>query len=233
MLGARPTCARTPNAPPRTTFLNFDTVGGDVPLTYILHEGSVPREGECPARRDARADRGQPAGARPAAGACDAGPADRRAPALAHGYEAITLLAQGDYDPALPPADATHTRTSHPPTVERTLEVGRELLARLDAEPTEAGAGRRSVTRLRVGPGAGLLGPGDRAAAPRAALARRGCRASLRRGGAGQVRRGDVAPARDSRAMRQLRRAGCSVSCRAAARRGAFRSVAASGPDSS
>ena len=55
------------------------------------------------------------------------------APALARGYEAVTLLAQGDSIPHYHQPSDTYENV-HPPTVERTLGVGRELLARLDAE---------------------------------------------------------------------------------------------------
>ena len=56
---------------------------------------------------------------------------------LARGEEAVTLLAQGDSVPNYHWPTDTYENI-HPPTVERALETGRELLARLDREVSAA-----------------------------------------------------------------------------------------------
>jgi Peptidase family M28 len=116
----------------RTTFVNFDTVGGDVPLTYILREGTPLSRPATPrlvqlaqelARR--RPDLGLVPANRTAGLPTDA------TAALARGCEAITFLAQGKTIPHYHwPSDTVENIA--PRTVERTLTVGRELLAELD-----------------------------------------------------------------------------------------------------
>ncbi len=133
MLGAQAYLRSHPDRAAGTTFLNFDTVGGDVPLTYILHEGMVPRRAS--ARLVGMLE--QIAASRPELGLRPArstpGLPTDAAPALARGYEAVTLLAQGACIPHYHQPSDTYENV-HLPTVERTLGVGRELLARLDAE---------------------------------------------------------------------------------------------------
>ena len=99
MLGAQAYVRAHAERAAGTTFLNFDTVGGDVPLTYILREGSVPRRAS--ARLVGMLE--QIAASRPELGLRPArstpGLPTDAAPALARGYEAVTLLAQGDCIP--------------------------------------------------------------------------------------------------------------------------------------
>ena len=52
---------------------------------------------------------------------------------MARGAEAVTLLAQGESVPHYHQPSDTYEHI-HPPTIERTLETGRELLTRLDRE---------------------------------------------------------------------------------------------------
>ena len=56
---------------------------------------------------------------------------------MARGEEAVTLLAQGDSVPHYHQTTDTYENV-HPPTVERTLETGLELLTRLDREVSAA-----------------------------------------------------------------------------------------------
>jgi Zn-dependent M28 family amino/carboxypeptidase len=114
-------------------FVNFDTVGGEAPLTYILGEGAgLPKRpsprlvGLCE----------EIAGRRPeldlrAADRTPGLPTDATA-AVAHGYEAITLLAQTEL--GIPnyhwPTDTSANIDAR--TLARTLEVGRELVRSLD-----------------------------------------------------------------------------------------------------
>ena len=111
LLGAQAYARRPRQRAAETTFLNFDTVGGDVPLTYILREGSRPSPaGAARAGRPSlEADRRAPARAGPAAGPDDPGPAHRRdrdARARLGGGHAPR---PGGDDPELPPADG-HVR---------------------------------------------------------------------------------------------------------------------------
>jgi acetylornithine deacetylase/succinyl-diaminopimelate desuccinylase-like protein len=132
LLGAQAYLRRHHEQARRTTFINFDTVGGDVPLTYILREGvplarpAAPRLVQLAAelarrRRDLRL-----VPAKRTAGL----PTDATV-ALARGCEAITFLAQARTIPHYHwPTDTIENIA--PRTVERALEVGRELLAELD-----------------------------------------------------------------------------------------------------
>ena len=143
-----------------TLFLNFDTVGGDVPLTYIKAEGARPASRLAASRRHLEqiaAERPE-LGLRPAAGTPGL-PTDATV-MMARGEEAVTLLAQGESVPHYHQPTDTFEHI-HPPTIERALEAGRELLTRLDRElPT------RLASRRGLAPGAGLLGRA-RHAAPR------------------------------------------------------------------
>jgi acetylornithine deacetylase/succinyl-diaminopimelate desuccinylase-like protein len=117
-----------------TTFLNFDNVGGDAPLTYILREGSANQTrpaspalvsvAEAIARR--RPDLGLvPADTTPGL------PTDATV-FRARGWEAITLLAQ--WEEGIPdyhwPTDTFENVSAE--AVGRALETGRELLRELD-----------------------------------------------------------------------------------------------------
>jgi hypothetical protein len=81
----------------RTTFINFDTVGGDVPLTYVLREGTGgltrPASPRLVALMEGIAARRPELGLVPAR--ITAGFSTDATAALAHGCEAITLLAKG------------------------------------------------------------------------------------------------------------------------------------------
>lgn len=117
-----------------TTFINFDTVAGDVPLTYILREGgpthSRPASPRLVELTEAVARRRPELGLAPA----------RSTPGLptdatvfrARGWEAITFLAQSEH--GIPhyhwPTD-TYENVSED-AVARALETGRELLRELD-----------------------------------------------------------------------------------------------------
>ena len=118
----------------RTTFLNFDSVGGEAPLTYILREGSAsatrPASPRLVELTQAIAHRRPELGLVPS----------RATPGLptdatvfrARGWEAITLLAQSEA--GIPnyhwPTD-TYDNVSTG-AVARALETGRELLTELD-----------------------------------------------------------------------------------------------------
>jgi hypothetical protein len=121
------------NEGPRPVFLNFDTVGGDVPLTYILREGIGPARPASPrlvAMIERIALRRPELGLVAAAGTPGL-PTDVTV-ALAHGYEGVTLLAQGDSIPHYHwPTDTTANIARE--TVAKALEAGRELLRELDA----------------------------------------------------------------------------------------------------
>jgi hypothetical protein len=118
-----------------TTFLNFDTVGGPAPLTYILREGSAtmsrPASERLMRMLESLAQRRPELGLVPAR-ATPGLPTDAT-PMRARGWEAITLLAQGDTIPNYHWPTDTYENVD-PPTVGRALETGRELLRALDAE---------------------------------------------------------------------------------------------------
>jgi acetylornithine deacetylase/succinyl-diaminopimelate desuccinylase-like protein len=117
-----------------TTFVNFDTVGGDVPLTYILREGGparfwaasprLVRLAEAIARR--RPDLGLgPAPTTPGL------PTDATV-FRARGWEAITLLAQSEQgipNYHLPTDTYEHVSAE---SIARALDTGREMLRELD-----------------------------------------------------------------------------------------------------
>jgi acetylornithine deacetylase/succinyl-diaminopimelate desuccinylase-like protein len=133
LLGAQ-AYARTHHArAKRTIFVNFDSVGGDAPLTYILREGSAtltrpasPRLVEIAATiARSRPDLGL-VGARTTPGL----PTDATV-MRALGYEAITFLAQTDTIPNYHWPTDTYENLA-PATIARALEVGREMLGELD-----------------------------------------------------------------------------------------------------
>ncbi len=124
---------------PAPVFINFDTVGGDVPLTYLLDDGyalPLPASARLIAALERIAADRPELGLMPSPGTPGL-PTDATV-ALAHGYEAVTLLAQSQ-DGLIPnyhwPTD--RYENVHPPTIDRALEVGRELLAALDARTVE------------------------------------------------------------------------------------------------
>jgi hypothetical protein len=137
LLGAQAYLRSHPDRATGTLFINFDTLGGDVPLTYILREGAPP------ARRastrlirllDAIAARRPDLRLQPAPGTPGL-PTDVTA-ALAHGHEGITLLAQGEEIPNYHWPTDTFDNLD-PSGVARALEAGRELLAAIDRAPRE------------------------------------------------------------------------------------------------
>jgi hypothetical protein len=118
----------------QTIFVNFDTVGGDVPLTYVLREGTSggvtrPAGTRLVSALERIARRRPELGLRPARSTVGL-PTDVT-PALARGPEGITLLAQGKTIPHYHwPTDTA--ANVEPRTVGRAIEVGRELLAEID-----------------------------------------------------------------------------------------------------
>jgi hypothetical protein len=115
-----------------TAFINFDTVGGDVPLTYILMEGGTvvrPASQSLVELAEQVARERPELGLRP--GRRTAGlPTDVTA-MLARGHEGITFLAQGETIPNYHwPTDTFENVSSA--TVDRALECGRAMLAAID-----------------------------------------------------------------------------------------------------
>jgi hypothetical protein len=117
-----------------TTFVNFDTVGGDLPLTYILREGGPSQFRPASARLVALAE--TIAARRPDLGLVPAQttpglPTDATV-FLARGWEAITFLAQSEQ--GIPhyhlPSDTFATVSGD--AVARALDTGREMLRELD-----------------------------------------------------------------------------------------------------
>lgn len=117
-----------------TIFLNFDTVGGDVPLTYLRGEGFPLRRPASPRLLELaqRIERRRPdlglRGADRNAGL----PTDATV-ALARGHEAITFLAQGQTIPNYHWPTDTFENVA-PATIGRALEAGREFLRELDRQ---------------------------------------------------------------------------------------------------
>jgi Zn-dependent M28 family amino/carboxypeptidase len=115
-------------------FLNFDNVGGDVPLHYLPREGFVQKWNADPALQALAAD---VAGRRPELGLRRAereiGLTYDATPVLARGGRALTLVAAGE-DGVIPnyhwPTD-TSANVS-PAALDRALEVGRDLLTAID-----------------------------------------------------------------------------------------------------
>jgi hypothetical protein len=135
LLGAQAYARRHRRRAAETTFLNFDTVGGDVPLTYIMREGSGALTHPAPDRlvellREIAARR--PELGLVAADTTPGLPTDAT-PMRARGWEAVTLLAQGETIPNYHWPTDTYENIA-PNTVQRALETGRELLSALDAQ---------------------------------------------------------------------------------------------------
>jgi hypothetical protein len=135
LLGAQAYARRHSARAAETTFLNFDTVGGNVPLTYILREGTGALTRPAPPHLveliERIAARRPELGLRPAT--TTPGLPTDATPMRARSWEAITLLAQGETIPNYHwPTDTCDHIAPH--TVDRALEAGRELLRALDAQ---------------------------------------------------------------------------------------------------
>jgi hypothetical protein len=131
--GARAYVRNHRDDPMPTIYVNFDTVGGDVPLTYVMREGTPVGRPASPrlVRLVEEIARRRPELAlRPAKGTPGL-PTDATM-ALVHGLEAITFLAQGETVPHYHWPTDTYENVE-PRTVAGALETGRELLAALDA----------------------------------------------------------------------------------------------------
>jgi hypothetical protein len=134
LLGSQAHIRSDPERARRTTFLNFDTVGGDVPLTYVMGEGGVLKRPASPrlvAMLERIARRRPELGLRPSP--ATAGLPTDATTALAHGCEAVTLLARADTIPNYHWPTDTYENVA-PATVARAVEAGRELLGEVDAE---------------------------------------------------------------------------------------------------
>jgi peptidase M28-like protein len=135
LLGAQAYARRHRLRAAETAFLNFDTVGGNVPLTYILREeGGAARRPASPRLIELLE---QIAARRPdlglqAAEATPGLPTDATV-MRARGWDAVTLLAQGETIPNYHWPTDTYGNIAAS-TVERALETGRELLRALDAQ---------------------------------------------------------------------------------------------------
>jgi acetylornithine deacetylase/succinyl-diaminopimelate desuccinylase-like protein len=135
LLGAQAYARAHSDEAAATTFVNFDTVGGDVPLTYIRKEGGPSRfwpasprlvdlaEGIAQRRPDLRFR---------AAATTPGLPTDATV-FRARGWEAITFLAQSE-DHVIPhyhlPSDTFEHVSGQ--AIARALETGREMLRELD-----------------------------------------------------------------------------------------------------
>jgi hypothetical protein len=135
LLGAHAYVRRHKLRAAETTFLNFDTVGGDVPLTYILREGTGALTRRAPERLVDLLEEiaaGRPELELRAAETTPGLPTDAT-PMRARGWEAVTLLAQAETIPNYHwPTDTYGNIAPH--TVQHALETGRELLSALDAQ---------------------------------------------------------------------------------------------------
>jgi hypothetical protein len=133
----------------RTTFLNFDSVGGDVPLTYLLREGSATQTRPASPRLvelAAAIARRRPELALVPARTTPGLPTDATV-FRARGWEAITLLAQSDRGiPNYHQPSDTYGNVSTD-AIGRTLEVGREFLKELDRAAAAQAAGTRALTQ--------------------------------------------------------------------------------------
>ena len=139
MLGAQAYARRHALRAAETTFINFDTVGGPAPLTYILREGSAtvnrPASPRLVEMLESIAQRRPELGLVPAR--TTPGLPTDATPMRARGWDAVTLLAQGDTIPNYHWPTDTYENID-PATVERALDTGRELLHDLDAEVRRA-----------------------------------------------------------------------------------------------
>ena len=186
MLGAQAYARRHKLRAAETTFVNFDTVGG--PRAAHLHpaRGQCDREparvADCSSTCSSRSRSAGPSSASSPARTTPGLPTDAT-PMRARGWEAVTLLAQGDTIPNYHWPTDTYENID-PPTVGRALETGRELLHGLDAaaqaraDPATA-SGRDGSGRLDRRHGARLLRRLDATAPARDAppLGGRTCRA--------------------------------------------------------
>ena len=178
LLGAQAYARRHRLRAAETTFLNFDTVGGDAPLTYILREGSATVEPPGVRRlvAHARGDRrsggpelGLVAGARRR----PASRPTRRRCARAGGRRS-RCSRRADTIPNYHWPTDTYENID-PPTVGRALETGRELLRALDAEarrtppPAASGPDGRRPSR----PSTRCTAAGPRSTPPRRRATRR------------------------------------------------------------
>jgi peptidase M28-like protein len=132
MLGAQAYVRKRRDRIRDTVFINFDSVGGDVPVRYILKEG-MPFGRPASARLVAIAEK--IAAERPELGLT---PAENTGAlttdatvALAHGREAITFLARERTIPNYHWPTDTYENLA-PQTVARTVEAGRAVLGELD-----------------------------------------------------------------------------------------------------
>jgi hypothetical protein len=135
ILGAQAYARRHRLRAAETTFINFDTVGGDVPLTYIMREGTGAVTRPASPRLVSLLE--EVAARRPELGlaAADTTPGlpTDATPMRARGWEAVTLLAQGDTVPNYHWPTDTFENVA-PAAIQRALETGRELLRALDAQ---------------------------------------------------------------------------------------------------
>jgi hypothetical protein len=132
--GAQAYVRSDPERARKTTFINFDSVGGDAPVRYILREGmpfgrpASTRLIDIVHRISARRP---DLGLRPAA---NTGALTTDATvALAHGCDALTFIARERTIPNYHWPTDTYENIS-PRTVARTLEAGRLLLRELDQD---------------------------------------------------------------------------------------------------
>jgi putative aminopeptidase FrvX len=135
LLGAQAYARRHTLRAAETTFLNFDTVGGDVPLTYILREGTGVITRPAPpaliGMLEEIAERRPELGLEPAQ--TTPGLPTDATPMRSRGWDAVTLLAQGETIPNYHwPTDTYENIAPH--TLQNALETGRELLRALDAQ---------------------------------------------------------------------------------------------------
>ena len=149
LLGAQAYARRHKLRAAETTFLNFDTVGGPAPLTYILREGSAtmnrPASESLVGMLDAIAHRRPELGLTPAR--TTPGLPTDATPMRARGWEAVTLLAQGRHDSQLPLADR-HLR-EHRSAHRRT---GARDGTRTAARPRRGGQAKAAESRFSLWP---------------------------------------------------------------------------------
>ena len=166
LLGAQAYARRHKLRAAETTFLNFDTVGGPAPLTYILREGSATMNRPASERLiemlEAIAQRRPELGLDP--GAHDPGPADRRdadARARVGGGHAAR---PGGHDSQLPLAHG-HLR-EHRSAHRRTGARNRPRAAASRSTPRSGGS-RRPAANGRAPAAVSTAAPCTAAAAPR------------------------------------------------------------------
>ncbi len=139
LLGAQAYAREHAREAEATSFVNFDTVGGDLPLTYILREGGPTQFRDASPRlielAGAIAERRPDLGLVPAA-TTPGLPTDATV-FLARGWEATTFLAQSER--GIPhyhlPSDTFDNVSAD--AVARALETGREMLRELDRRRLE------------------------------------------------------------------------------------------------